>query len=144
MDVRYATPRRLAPEREAELRIEHSELDDLLGWADVVSLHCPLTDETRGLLTRERIALLSPEAVVINTARGGVIDQDALVEALVEQRISGAGLDVFRDEPHVPLALRELQNVVLTPHIADATPGAEAALIAHCAGVVLDVLNKTT
>lgn len=144
MDVRYATPRRLTSEREAELGIEYSALDDLLGWADVISLHCPLTDETRGLLTRERIGLLRPEAVVINTARGGVIDQDALIEALVERRITGAGLDVFSDEPRVPLALRELQNVVLTPHIADATPGAEAALIAHCAGVVLDVLNETS
>jgi lactate dehydrogenase-like 2-hydroxyacid dehydrogenase len=144
MDVRYATPRRLAPERESELGIEHSELDDLLSWADAISLHCPLTDETRGLLTRKRIGLLRPEAVLINTARGGVIDQDALIEALVERRITGAGLDVFADEPRVPLALRELPNVVLTPHIADATPGAEAALIAHCARVVLDVLNETS
>jgi phosphoglycerate dehydrogenase-like enzyme len=143
MDVRYATPRRLAPERETELRIKHSELDDLLRWADVISLHCPLTDETRGLLTRERIGLLCPEAVLINTARGGVVDQEALIEALVERRIAGAGLDVFSDEPRVPLALRELPNVVLTPHIADATPGAEAALIAHCARVVLQTLAFT-
>ncbi len=141
MDVRYATPRRLASEREAEFGITYSALDDLLGWADVISLHCPLTDETRGLLTRRRIALLRPEAILINTARGGVIDQEALIEALVERRISGAGLDVFSDEPRVPLSLRELQNVVLTPHIADATPGAEAALIAHCARVVLDTLD---
>jgi phosphoglycerate dehydrogenase-like enzyme len=143
MDVRYATPRRLAPEREGELRIEYSELDGLLSWADVISLHCPLTDETRGLLTRERIALLRPEAVLINTARGGVLDQEALVEALAERRLGGAGLDVFCDEPHVPPALRALPNVVLTPHIADATPAAEAALIAHCARVVLDVLDAT-
>ena len=103
-----------------------------------------MTDETRGLLTRHRIGLLRPEAVLINTARGGVIDQEALIEALVERRITGAGLDVFSDEPRVPLVLRELPNVVLTPHIADATPGAEAALIAHCAGVVLTVLQETS
>ena len=143
MDVRYATPRRLSAAQEAALGITHSDLNELLGWADVLSLHCPLTEETRGLLTRERIALLRPEAVVINTARGGVLDQEALVEALAERRLGGAGLDVFCDEPHVPPALRALPNVVLTPHIADATPAAEAALIAYCARVVLDVLDAT-
>lgn len=140
MDVRYASPRPLGAADEAALGVARLELDELLAWADVISLHCPLTDETRGLIGREQIALLRPGAVLINTARGGVVDQDALIEALVERRIAGAGLDVFAAEPHVPPALRALPNVVLTPHIADATPGAEAALVAHCARVVLDTL----
>lgn len=141
MEVRYATPRPLPADEERALGVALMDLDELLGWADVVSLHCPLTDETRGLITRERIARLRPDAVLVNTARGGVVDEAALIEALVERRIAGAGLDVFAAEPHVPPALRSLPNVVLTPHIADATPGAEAALVAHCARVVLDALD---
>ena len=141
MEVRYATPRPLPAAEEEALGVTRMELDELLAWADVVSLHCPLTDETRGLLSRERIALLRPDAVLINTARGGVVDEPALIEALAARRLAGAGLDVFAAEPHVPPALRALPNVVLTPHIADATPGAEAALVAHCAQVVLDALD---
>jgi len=140
-ELAYATPRRQPAEVEAALGIRHRDLDELLAWADVVSLHCPLTDETRGLIDARRIGLLRPGAVLVNTARGGVVDQAALIEALAAGRLGGAGLDVFADEPHVPPALRALPNVVLTPHIADATPGAEAALVAHCAAEVLDVLD---
>ncbi len=143
MTIRYATPRPLAAADEGDLGIEHMDLDALLAWADIVSLHCPLTDETRGLLSAERIARMRPDAVLINTARGGVVDEAALVAALVGGRIAGAGLDVFVDEPHVPEALRALPNVVLTPHIADATPGAEAALVAHCAAEVLAALDRS-
>lgn len=120
-ELAYATPRRQPPEVEAALGIRHLDLDELLAWADVVSLHCPLTDETRGLLDARRIGLLRPTAVLVNTARGGVVDQEALIAALAGGRLGGAGLDVFADEPHVPPALRALPNVVLTPHIASAT-----------------------
>ncbi len=140
--VRYATPRRLDPTVEHALGISYCDLDEMLGWSDIVSLHCPLTEETRGLISRERIALMHPDAILINTARGDVVDQVALIDALKTGRLAGAGLDVFSNEPHVPEALRRLVNVVLTPHIADATPGAEAALVAHCAGVVLRVLEQ--
>ena len=141
MEVRYATPRPLPDVHEQELGVTLMDLDELMGWADIVSLHCPLTDETRGLITRERIARLRPDAVLINTARGAVVDEAALVEALVERRIAGAGLDVFADEPHVPAALLGLPHVVLTPHIADATPGAERRLVEHCVRVVLETLG---
>ncbi|MEY4226343.1 MAG: hypothetical protein RL190_1100 [Actinomycetota bacterium] len=140
-ELAYATPRRQPADVEAAHGIRHMELDGLLAWADVVSLHCPLTEETRGLIDARRIGLLRPDAVLVNTARGGVVDQDALVAALADGRLGGAGLDVFADEPRVPAALRALPNVVLTPHIADATPGAEAALIAHCAADVLAALD---
>jgi len=102
-------------------------LDELLETADVVSLHVPLTPETRGLLSRDRLALLQDGATLINTARGAIVDEDALVDELVSGRIS-AGLDVFTDEPHVPERLLDLPNVVLTPHIASATVETRAAM----------------
>jgi glyoxylate reductase len=102
-------------------------LDELLRAADVVSLHAPLTPETHGLLSRERLALLQDGATFINTARGAIVDEDALVEELVSGRIS-AGLDVFADEPHVPERLLDLPNVILTPHVASATVETRAAM----------------
>jgi glyoxylate reductase len=102
-------------------------LDDLLGESDVVTLHTPLTPETTGLISRERLALLRAGATLVNTARGAVVDEDALVDELVSGRIN-AGLDVFVHEPHVPEALRGLPNVVLTPHIASATVETRSAM----------------
>jgi glyoxylate reductase len=102
-------------------------LDELLGSSDVVSLHVPLSAETRGLLSRERLALIQDGATLINTARGAIVDEEALVDELVSGRIS-AGLDVFADEPRVPERLLGLPNVVLTPHIASATVETRAAM----------------
>lgn len=102
-------------------------LDELLASSDVVSLHVPLTEETRGLISRERLALMQDGATLVNTARGAVVDEEALVTELVSERIS-AGLDVFADEPRVPDALLNLPNVVLTPHIASATSETRAAM----------------
>jgi glyoxylate reductase len=102
-------------------------LDELLRSSDVVSLHVPLTPETHGLIAREQLALLRDGATLINTARGAIVDEDALVDELVSGRIS-AGLDVFADEPRVPERLLELPNVVLTPHIASATVETRAAM----------------
>ena len=102
-------------------------LDELLRTSDIVSLHVPLTPETQGLLSRERLALLRDGATLVNTARGGIVDESALVDELVSGRIS-AGLDVFADEPRVPERLLDLPNVVLTPHIASATVETRAAM----------------
>jgi glyoxylate reductase len=102
-------------------------LDELLRTANVVSLHVPLTEETHGLLSRERLALLRDDATLVNTARGAIVDEDALVEELVSGRIS-AGLDVFASEPQVPEPLLDLPNVVLTPHIASATAETRAEM----------------
>ena len=102
-------------------------LDELLASADVVSLHVPLTDETRALMSRERLGLIQDGATLINTSRGAVVDEDALVDELVSGRIS-AGLDVFAQEPSVPEALFGLPNIVLTPHIASATIETRAAM----------------
>jgi glyoxylate reductase len=95
-------------------------LDDLLAQADVVSVHVPLTPETEGLLDARRLALLRDGASLVNTARGEIVDEPALVRELVSGRIS-AGLDVFAQEPDVPAELLDLPNVVLTPHIGSAT-----------------------
>jgi glyoxylate reductase len=102
-------------------------LDELLRISDVVSLHVPLTPETNRLVSRARLAHLQDGATLINTARGAIVDEDALVDELVSGRIS-AGLDVFAHEPHVPERLLDLDNVVLTPHIASATIETRAAM----------------
>ena len=102
-------------------------LDELLRSAAVVSLHVPLTPETHGLISRERLALLQDGALLVNTARGAIVDEEALVHELVSGRISAA-LDVFADEPHVPERLLDLPNVVLAPHIASATVETRAAM----------------
>jgi glyoxylate reductase len=106
---------------------DQRELDDLLRESDVVSLHVPLMPETRGLISRERLALLRDGATLVNTARGAVVDEDALVDELVAGRIS-AGLDVYVHEPAVPAALLDLPNVVLAPHIGSATVETRAAM----------------
>jgi glyoxylate reductase len=100
--------------------LQRRELDDLLRESDVVSLHMPLTEETRGLIDARRLALMRDDAALINTARGALVDEQALVRELVSGRLR-AGLDVFVDEPHVPPELLELPNVVLQPHVGSAT-----------------------
>lgn len=102
-------------------------LDELLRTSDVVSLHVPLTPQTDGLISRERLALLADGATIVNTARGAIVDENALLDELVPGRIS-AGLDVFADEPRVPERLLDLPNVVLTPHVASATVETRAAM----------------
>lgn len=111
-------------------------LEALLAEADVVSLHCPLTPATQGLLSRDRIALMKPGAILVNTARGAVVDDEALAEALASGRLFAAGLDVFRDEPRVPPVLLSLPNVVLTPHLGSGTRETRAAMAAVVAAEV--------
>lgn len=106
---------------------EFRPLDDLLAEADLVTLHVPLTPQTRGLLDARRLALLRDGACLVNTARGEVVDEPALVAELVSGRIR-AGLDVFACEPHVPPELLALDNVVLTPHLGSATRQAREAM----------------
>ncbi|MYX05509.1 phosphoglycerate dehydrogenase [Streptomyces sp. SID8375] len=123
MTVVYTGPRPAGPETEARLGgARHLSLDDLLRTADYVTLHAPLNDRTRHLLDAERLALLKPTAFVINTARGALIDQDALADALEAGALAGAGLDVFDPEPPTAaLRLLKAPNVVLSPHVAGVT-----------------------
>jgi glyoxylate reductase len=124
MKVLYASPRPAAEFPEAR----HVPLETLLAESDFVSLHTPLTPQTEDLLSRERIARMKPGAVVVNTARGPVIDDAALAEALASGKVAAAGLDVFREEPKVPAVYLELPNVVLTPHIGSGTRETRAAM----------------
>ncbi len=118
--VGYSRTRR--PEAEA-MGIEYLSLDELMSTADVVSLHVPATDATRGMIGAAQIAKMKPDALLINTARGPVLDSAALAEALKEGRIAGAGIDVFETEPPIPAdhPLCGAPNVILTPHVAFAT-----------------------
>jgi phosphoglycerate dehydrogenase-like enzyme len=109
--------------RAAAVGARHVPIETLLRDSDIVSLHLRLSDETAGLLSRARLALMKPSAFLINTARGGLVDRDAFVDALRSGRLAGAGLDVFHEEPiRADDPLLALPNVVLTPHNAGMTP----------------------
>lgn len=105
-----------------------ASLEALLAESDFVSLHCPATAETRHLIDAARLALMSPHACLINSARGGIVDEDALADALESGMIAGAGLDVYEREPRVSKRLLALENVVLLPHLGSATVGAREAM----------------
>ena len=114
-------------------------LDDVLA-CDAVSLHCPLTPETRHLIRNETLRRMKPDAVLVNTSRGAVVDEEALVRALRDGTIAGAALDVFEDEPAVHPGLLELENVVLTPHVGSATHDAREAMGMLCVDALRAVL----
>jgi phosphoglycerate dehydrogenase-like enzyme len=119
---------------------ERVELEPLLRASDVVSLHLPLKPATRGLIGRERIAQLKPSAVLVNTARGGLIEEDALADALQDGRIRAAALDVFADEPPGGSRLLGLPNVVLTPHVAGLSDRSVKEMTRRATDAVLAVL----
>ena len=122
MRVLYHSRTRLPAAREAELAAEWAEWDALLTRSDVLSLHAPLTPETRHRLDREALGRMRPGSVLVNTARGALVDEAALVDALREGPLAAAGLDVYEHEPALHPGLLELPNVVLLPHIGSATP----------------------
>ena len=126
-DMRILFAQRHDSEAAAEVGAERRELDKLLAEADVVTLHVPLTDATRRLIDARRLGLLKDGACFVNTARGAIVDEAALVAELVSGRIR-AGLDVFANEPVVPPELVALPNVVLTPHVGSATAGTREAM----------------
>jgi glyoxylate reductase len=117
------------------------ELDDLLRESDVVTLHLPLTEETHQLLDARRLALLRDGACLVNTARGAIVDEGALVAELASGRLR-AGLDVFAHEPNVPQALLELPNVVLSPHVGSATQATREAATAELVANILAALER--
>ena len=117
MRTLYWGPRRISEDDERELDLAYVPLDQLLAEADFVSLHAPLKPETVHLIGARELALMKPTAFLVNTARGPIVDERALVAALEERRIAGAALDVFEREPEVEQALLSMSNVVLTPHL---------------------------
>ncbi len=133
MSVIYAGP------REVEFPgARRRPLEALLAESDAVSLHVPLTPSTERLLDGARLALMKPGALLVNTARGTVVDDAALAEALRQGRLAAAGLDVFRDEPRVPAAYLALENVVLTPHLGSGTRETRSAM----AAMVVDEVER--
>jgi glyoxylate reductase len=121
MRVMYHSRTRLDPQEEVRLGVEYVSLDDLLRRSDFVSLHVPLTEQTRHLISTRELTLMKPTAYLINTSRGPVVDERPLFEALKEKRIQGAGLDVYEHEPALTPGLTDLANVILLPHIGSAT-----------------------
>lgn len=121
MQIVYHNRTRLDKEIEAQYGAKYLPLEELLRTSDAISLNVPLTDATHHLLSKDSFAMMKNSAFIVNTARGQVIDQGALIEALQSKQIAGAGLDVFEDEPHIPEALLEMPNVTLTPHTGSAT-----------------------
>ncbi|MBV7260202.1 2-hydroxyacid dehydrogenase [Erythrobacter crassostreae] len=129
LEVIYSTRKPLPAALEQMLSVKRvADVDELIAQADILTLHCPLTDDTRGLLDSRRIGLMKDGASVINTARGELIDQEALIEALYAGKLAGAGLDVYPDEPNVDERLLRHPNVMTLPHIGSATAeGREAS-----------------
>ncbi len=121
MRVLYYNAHRLPSEEEAAYHLTYTPLDELLRQSDFVSIHTPYLPTTHHLIGARELSLMKPGAFIINTARGPIIDEKALVQALKEQRIAGAGLDVFEHEPAVEAELLAMENVVLLPHIGSAS-----------------------
>jgi glyoxylate reductase len=141
MEIAYHNRRPAAVEVEARLGATRLELDDLLATSDVVSVHCPYTDETHHLIDQRALSHMRPSAYLVNTARGPIVDEAALVEALVAGRIAGAGLDVFEHEPQVHPGLRTLDNVVMIPHLGSATQETRGAMARLAADNVVALLT---
>ena len=140
MEVAYAGRRRAPADVERELEARFLPVEELLAVSDVVSLHCPLTPETRHLVDGAALRSMKPSAFLVNTTRGPVVDEGALVEALRAGVIAGAGLDVFEHEPDVHPGLLELENVVLLPHLGSATVETREAMAVLAARNVVAVL----
>jgi len=128
MRIAYAGRRRADAAVESELDATMLDLDDLLAAADVVSIHTPLSAETRHLIDARRLALMKPTAHLVNTSRGPVVDEAALAAALRDGTIAGAGLDVFEHEPVIEPGLLDLENAVLIPHLGSATTETRTAM----------------
>jgi glyoxylate reductase len=144
MKVLYADSVRLTAEEEKGIGIEYRSFDDLLRESDFVSVHTPLTPDTRHLINAAKLKIMKPSAILINTSRGAVIDEKALVIALQEHWIAGAGLDVFEKEPIDPKnPLLELDNVVIIPHMGSATTQTRSKMSETAARNLLAVLRGT-
>jgi glyoxylate reductase len=128
LDLVYTQRNRIEARREAALGVRYLPLDELLAVADIVSLHCPLTPSTKHLFDAQRLAKMKPGSILINTARGPIVDEAALVQALQAGPLAAAGLDVYEKEPKIHPGLLGLPNVVLLPHLGSATVQAREAM----------------
>jgi lactate dehydrogenase-like 2-hydroxyacid dehydrogenase len=144
MEIAYAGRRQAPADVETELAARFLPLEELLAQADIISLHCPLSAETRHLIDAEALGRMKPSAFLVNTTRGPVVDEAALADALRSGTIAGAGLDVFEREPEVHEALLDLENVVLIPHLGSATVETRTAMGVLAARNVVAVLGGGT
>jgi len=142
MEILYWGPRRKSAEDETVWGMEFVPLDELLARSDFVSVHAPLNEGTRHLVGERELALMKPTAFLVNTARGAIVDEAALVRALQEKRIAGAGLDVFEHEPSVSKELLAMPNVVLTPHMGSAVAELREGMAHIVVDNILAVLDQ--
>ncbi|MCD6519627.1 MAG: phosphoglycerate dehydrogenase, partial [Anaerolineae bacterium] len=131
----------ISPEKAQRLGVQLVDLETLLRQADYVSLHAPATERTRKMISKRELGLMKPTAYLINCARGELLDEKALLEALQSAQIAGAALDVLADEPHIQPALRECPNLILTPHLGASTQEAQSSAALEVARQVIDVLE---
>ena len=131
----------LTPEQAANHGVDLVDMPTLLARADVVTVHVPLTRATRGLIGRREIARMQPGAIVLNVARGGIVDEAAVAEALASGHLAGAGFDVFETEPPTDSPLLTAPNTLLTPHLGASTAEAQVLVAEEIAAQVLDVLE---
>ncbi len=141
MTVAYTNRSAVTPEIEAELGAERLDLDELLATSDVVTVNCPYSSETHHLIGAEQFELMRSTAFLVNTARGPIVDEAALVEALRSGAIAGAGLDVYEHEPMLEPGLNDLDNAVLIPHLGSATVETRAAMATLAARNTVAVLS---
>jgi glyoxylate reductase len=144
MRILYWGPRRIADSEEQELGLNYVTLDQLLAESDFVSIHAPQNAETRHLIGARELALMKPTAFLVNTARGPIVDEQALARALAERRIAGAALDVYEHEPLVEAALLSMSNVVLTPHMGSAVVELREAMAHVVVDNIVAVLEGRT
>jgi len=142
MSVAYSSRRDVTGEIDRGLDAKHLSLDDLLLTSDIVSIHCPSNESTHHLIGAEQLRKMKKSAFLINTARGPIVDEQALVEALEAGEIAGAGLDVFEFEPKVNFGLLNRQNVVLIPHLGSATAETRAAMATLAASNAIAIANN--
>jgi glyoxylate reductase len=141
MRILYWAPRRKPESFEREFHMTYVALDQLLAQSDFVSIHSPLTPQTYHQIGARELALMKPTAYLINTARGAIVDETALVKALATGGIAGAGLDVFEHEPNVPKELVQMRNVVLTPHLGSGVLEVREAMANIVADNILAILD---
>ena len=141
MSVAYSNRNAVSPEIEGELDVERLDLDELLGTSDIVSINCPYSADTHHLIGPEQFEQMRSSAYLVNTARGPIVDEAALVRALRSGEIAGAGLDVYEHEPQLAPGLADLDNVVLIPHLGSATIETRAAMATLAARNTVAVLS---
>jgi len=141
MPIVYHNRNRLKSDIEAQFSAKYLPFEELLRTADVISLHVPLNDTTFHLIGNQQLSTMKPQAFLINTARGAVLDEQALIAALQNQQIAGAGLDVFEKEPFIPQELLQMKQVVLAPHIGTGTIDTRIALSEMAAQNIIDFFS---